>query len=443
MNAETTISSLPNELLAAIASAGQEHRVADSYTSRPQWQLQNRSDPFNSEWVLSHVSRRFRDVIVNSPALWTHIVANLDIAGSIEVLKLYLDRSRAYKISISLHEDKFPKIDADRDMDDLELEVVLMRVNQVVPHIRRIRALRMLLQTERVVEVLSPLRVIAAPHLQHLEIVKLSDEEDSTLAIFSSGAPKLTFVEIIGLALDLPMAPWTVSLTHLGLQRYQFDWVINHLVPLTAQCPMLVYLRFDIHFRTRGDRVRIPTLKSLHISSSMQEVAHNLLLDIVNVFDAPALTEFIVDGTHGDQICRLFNSAALTQSSFPALTSLSFSRPSACPCDAENTLYRTISSPPVALFPALSSLTLINQCFTPHLIRDLLGPGAQPWSSLKSVKLVPKEDSLQDVRSALEDVVAKRKLQQSFPEVKLFRPRHLENWEVYVHSGDEELVSFS
>ncbi|KAF7367425.1 hypothetical protein MSAN_00805100 [Mycena sanguinolenta] len=439
MSTKTTIFSLPNELLGAIAAAGQEERVADSYGPDPRWHTDSKIDNFRSEWVLSHVSRRFRDVIINSPALWTLIGAKLDAWGSVEMLKLYLDRSCACKISITLRE--FPK-NTDADLDDDALELRLIRVSQIVPHISRVRTLRILLGTERIVELLSPFRVIAAPHLQHLEIIKASDEEDATLVIFSSGAPKLTFVKIVGLALDLPTAPWTASLTYLWLQRYQFDWVINNLVPLTAQCPLLVHLHFDTHFRTKGDRVRIPTLKSLHITISVQEVAHNHLVDIVNLFDAPALAEFTVRGTHGDQICRLFNSTGLTQSSFPALTSLSFSRPTACACDAENTLYRTISSPPVALFPALSNLTLINQCFTPHLIRDILGPGSQAWSFLKTFELVPKRDSLQDVRSALEDVVAKRRLQQSFPAIKLFRPRRLGNWGLYANSQDEEVASF-
>ncbi|KAJ7238999.1 hypothetical protein B0H12DRAFT_83269 [Mycena haematopus] len=173
-------------------------------------------------------------------------------------------------------------------MDD-GLELMSMRVTHVVPHISRVRTLRILLRTERVVELLRPFRDIAAPRLQHLEIVKVSDEEATTLAIFSSGAPKLRFLKIDGLTPDLSAAPWTVSLTHLQLRRYQFDWGITNLSPLTAQCPSLIHLHFDLHFSTNGDRVHIPTLKSLHISVS-EDAAQDHLLDLINRFDTPALT---------------------------------------------------------------------------------------------------------------------------------------------------------
>ncbi|KAF7367424.1 F-box domain-containing protein [Mycena sanguinolenta] len=436
MNAATTISSLPSELLGAIAVAGQEERVADSYGPDPQWHTDSKIHNFSSEWVLSHVSRRFRGVMINSPALWTLIGVDLDVLGSVEMFKLYLDRSRACKISITLRED--PK-DPDADLDDDAMQLMFMRVTQIVPHINRIRTLRIWFGTKRIMELLRPFRDLAALHLQHLEIINLSDDRDASLAIFSSGAPKLNFVRLSCLTLDLPASPWTASLTDLRLWGYRVDWGINNLVPLTAQCPSLVHLRFATHFRTRGDRVHIPTLKSLHITISFLRVTPSDLLDILNLFDAPALTEFTADGSHGDQICRLFNSTN-HKSTFPALTSLSFSRFGPCPCDAESIFYRTISSPP-ALFPALSSLTLINQCFAHHLIRDILGPDSPSWPHLNTVTLVPKEHSLQDVRSAVEDVVTKRQLGQPFPVVKLCRPRRLEDWSVYF-TGDVEIASF-
>ncbi|KAJ7855117.1 hypothetical protein B0H14DRAFT_2754834 [Mycena olivaceomarginata] len=96
-----TISSLPNELLEAIAAAGQQDRL-------PHLQL-----VFKSEWTLSHVSRRFRDVII-------------------EILGLYLARSNTRDISVSL------KSYWGSTVDDTERHLTVERLSQIVPHINRI-----------------------------------------------------------------------------------------------------------------------------------------------------------------------------------------------------------------------------------------------------------------------------------------------------------------
>jgi hypothetical protein len=62
-----------------------------------------------------------------------------------------------------------------------------------------------------------------------------------------------------------------------------------------------------------------------------------------------------------------------------------------------------------------------NQCFTPDLLKDILGASAQPWPQLKTLTLYPKEDMFDAVRDALEDAVdSRRQRAQSLPELKLF-----------------------
>ncbi|KAJ7028702.1 hypothetical protein C8F04DRAFT_1265661 [Mycena alexandri] len=86
MSRVKTILTLPNELLITITAAGQEDRA------------QTLQPAFKSEWALSHVSRRFRDIIVGTAALWTLIEVDLGLEGSTEILKLYLERSEACSI---------------------------------------------------------------------------------------------------------------------------------------------------------------------------------------------------------------------------------------------------------------------------------------------------------------------------------------------------------
>ncbi|KAF8124032.1 hypothetical protein K438DRAFT_1893626 [Mycena galopus ATCC 62051] len=438
----TTIFSLPNELLAAVAVAGQEDRAVDSYSRGSQWETA--LETFKPEWTLSHLCHRFRDVVVGTPALWTLIEADLVKEGSMEILQLYLERSRACKISTTIRES--PNNDA---LDILltggslidAYDLLPTRVSQIVPHIHRIQRLRIVLRTGGL-ERLSPFRNVVAPQLQHLEIVAHSADSEDAIPLFSAGAPSLTFLKVDGLKFKSLMETlWLGSLTHLELRSYPGHAENDAPVAITAQCSLLVHLYVDIAdtTSTQTARFHIPTLKFLHIC--ITEDDSHCLLGIVDLFDTPALTEFTIDSTHGDQICVLFNLTSLPHLSFPALTSFCFAREDKCECESDGyTIYRPISSPPIALFPALSSLTLINQCFTDNLIRDILGPDSQPWPLLETVTVLQTSSS-EGVRRTLMDAAdSKRQRGHTFPKIRLGRsPPSLENWQDDLSALDIEM----
>ncbi|KAJ7356875.1 hypothetical protein DFH08DRAFT_802839 [Mycena albidolilacea] len=411
----TTISSLPYELLVAIAVAGQEDRVAES-----NWEI--RTTTFKSEWTLSQLSHRFRDVIVGAPALWTLIETDFISEGSVEILNLYLERSRASKLSIMLCQQWSSRAVGER--------LLLTGTNHIVPHVHRIQRLRILLEKRWAWDMLALFRDEAAPHLQHLEIVCATLDE-TPLVMFSSGVPRLDFLKIDGFILQSPAAAF--ALTHLELRK---DWCIDPAYPtlnqyaaLTAQCPLLEYLQLDVNWvPEEAPRFLIPTLKYLRISIPGEDADY--LLAVVGIFDAPALTELIFDGTHGDQIAFLLGRKTLPHSIFPALTSLTFLLRDSCGCESanENLPSHTISSPP-AIFPALSRLTLINQCFTEHLIQDMLGPASHPWPLLKTITLGAVDDSFEKVGAAVEDPMdSKRQRGEPVPEVQLLQLLSRENW---------------
>ncbi|KAF8213736.1 hypothetical protein K438DRAFT_1957088 [Mycena galopus ATCC 62051] len=418
-----TIFSLPNELLAAITLAGQEVRVADLHTgSGSQWQT--RSETFKSEWTLSHVSHHFRDVIVGAPALWTLVEADLGKIGSAEILKLYLERSRTYTISaILLEGENTPSI------EKTALERIILEVH-------RIRTLKIVLR-EWGVEMLNPFCDVAAPHLEHLELVDAASHMGPmSVAMFSSGAPRLTFLKINGLDLELGETPWTASLTHLEFYRYPGR--IETLVALTAQSPMLVHLYLDAEGVVgQWERFHIPTLKSLHLWIS-EEHQSGYLVTLLDFFDTPALTGLVVEGTHGAQICALLNSTSLPHSSFPALTSLSFVSEGSCTCESDLDSLPHLP-PPFAPFPALNKLTLIHQCFTSTLFQGLLEPTSKPWPLLE-LTICPKLGMFEGTRGALEVAAnSKRERGEPLPKVKLFHSRAVwENWDER-RSGDVEI----
>ncbi|KAJ7356754.1 hypothetical protein DFH08DRAFT_849965 [Mycena albidolilacea] len=401
-----SVLSLPNELLVAIAVAGQQDRIADLNS-------ETQSTTFKSEWTWSHVSQRFRDVVVGAPELWALIETDFGSEGSVEILKLYLERSRACQISVTLHEPSGSHL--------LEEGLLDRRVTRdIVPQINRIRWLRIVLTTMNWEheEMLPPFRDVAAPCLQHLEVVS-TDHDAGTDALFLSGAPRLSSLKIDGITLRLPAPAWTATLTHFDYSSGAPD--IDSLAAITAQCPLLVHLRLRINYVAPDtNRFHIPTLSFLHIFIS-DDGGADYLPRVVDLFHSPALTKFIVHGSHGDQIALLLSLKSLPHSSFPALTSLAFLMGSSqCSCDTANHDHpsHSISSPP-GIFPALSHLTLINQCYTSDLIRDILGPASQPWP-LKTITLGVKNISFDGVRGVIEDaVVVKRQHGGSLPTVQL------------------------
>ncbi|KAJ6571708.1 hypothetical protein B0H19DRAFT_1130812, partial [Mycena capillaripes] len=185
-------------------------------------------------------------------------------------------------------------------------------------------------------------------------------------------------------------------------------------------CQLLVHLHLDIkwYIPSTTRQLHIPLLKSLHLSVSDSE-GDSYLLGIVGLFDTPVLTEFIIDGTHGDQIFALFNSTSLP-SSFPALTSFSFVTRLSCSCETKRPFSNPISAPPLGLFPTLSSLTLINQCFTTNLVNDIL---SLSWPNLSTVALCPQQNHLVGVRRALHGAVELRRQRgQPLPKLRLSPP---------------------
>ncbi|KAJ7756931.1 hypothetical protein B0H16DRAFT_1824611 [Mycena metata] len=375
MNSATTILGLPNELLLAIVAAGQE--IVDGQQLKP-------------EWTCSQVCRRFRDVIVGAPGLWTLIDLDLHSDSLADIANVYFTRSQACLLSATLRESK------DIQNDPLVAE----QLSVIVPHIHRIRQLRLFLSANAQIA-LAPLRPINACNLERLEIRNTVDLFDRTVELFSAGAQMLRFIGMKGATPHFPV-PWAAALTHLELRKRE-KWTSSEGssggLTISTHCPSLAHLSLNMVDISMG-QLHLPCLTVLHISllNSVADQFH--LLAIFDLLDAPALVEFRISGTHADQILVLFNSTGLPHSSFPALTSLTFVNVS-CGCDEipDDALPIT-SAPP--LFPLLSSLSLIHQCFMSHLVEGVLS-SLHTWPVLKTLTLVPPEPRYRE-HKAVEDV---------------------------------------
>jgi hypothetical protein len=146
---------------------------------------------WKAEWTLSHLSQRFRDVVVGAPELWTLTEADFSVEGSVEILNLYLERSRTSKISTTLRGES-------SIMEDGFLQ------KRVIPHVNRMCRLRIALDRDLEI-LLAPFHDVVAPYLQHLEVVcAIPDEEAPPVVMFSSGVPLLNFLKVDGFAFQLP-----------------------------------------------------------------------------------------------------------------------------------------------------------------------------------------------------------------------------------------------
>ncbi|KAJ7756922.1 hypothetical protein B0H16DRAFT_1885657 [Mycena metata] len=391
------ILSLPNELLIDIVAAGQELEEGSAAVQQ-----------LRPEWTWSQVCRRFRDVIVGAPGLWTLIDLDLHSDTLAEIADLYFNRSQACTLCATLRESK----DIDND------SIVAERLSIIVPHIHRIRQLRVFLSADPQI-VLAPLRHVNASNLERLEIRNTIDEFDANpVELFSAGAQMLRFISMRGTTPHFPV-PWAAALTHLEL-RTDLEWTSAEGsslgVTISTHCPSLAHLSLKMVDISLG-RFHLPCLRILHISlSDPVALDHYHLLAIFDLFDAPALAEFTIIGTHAHQILVLFNSTTLPHSSFPALTSLTFVNVR-CGCDKiPDDVLPITSAPP--LFPLLSSLSLIRQCFMSHLVAGVLS-SLHIWPVLKTLTLCPPAgEPVEDVCDALWNACHSKS--QVLPKFRLF-----------------------
>ncbi|KAJ7214733.1 hypothetical protein B0H12DRAFT_1155087 [Mycena haematopus] len=408
-----TMSSLPNELLAAIAAAGQEDRV---------------------HWTLSHISRRFRTVMLGTPTLWTVIQVDLHSEGSVNILQLYLERSQACFISATLqhrsrlrHESK---------------DLISERLDQIVVHINRISWLKVVVGHWGGEFMLTPFRHLAALNLRHLEVVKLSQRRGrGPIELFSVGAPALRFLKLHDQQLRLPLPQWATSLTHLELWQYygpREDGTSEVLYEFLGGCSSLVHLCLDISDKTLERRVRFPFLETLYLKVSGTEDDFDLLATVL-IFDTPSLTELAIKDVHGDQIIELLSTKSLTHTSFPALTSLYFASTDECACERSIPFPEKNSLPPFQLFPALSSLSLINICSTENLLKGVAVPTSELWPILGTIALSPGTTDLGGVRDVVSNVMLLHHLHGLLPPTfKLSSTLlNLEDWQE--HSIDAKI----
>ncbi|KAK7062294.1 hypothetical protein R3P38DRAFT_2834530 [Favolaschia claudopus] len=418
MSSPTSILSLPNELLVIIA--GQYEQVP---WGRSGWYHRAIEAKYRSEWVLSRLCRRLRNVVIGAPTLWTNItvIPNTFQRGSGlgEILRLYLQRSIPLKVSISL------QIFALANNAIVWRESWFRDISHEINRVERLSIVLGLRPNDLGQEFL-PLRHVAAPNLLHLEIENrnVRSRPPCPVELFSGGAPKLSSVWMQGF-FPFPAPSWMSSLTRFQSatagQRLD-DAAANLYLSALRQPSGLVYLLLDLAGLgtvPTDYQIRIPSLRFLSVWIDIYNQQEPYLLQIMDFFSCPALSELVVFGSHGHQVFSLLNTFSFPRTSFPMLHALSFINTDLeCSCEYNMPLPTRTHLVDTPLFPTLSSLTLMKQCFMSDLIREIIGTSPLPLPSLQTLTLRPSPgEPVVNVRHALLDAMLR--LPQTLPKLRL------------------------
>ncbi|KAJ7608452.1 hypothetical protein FB45DRAFT_1067535 [Roridomyces roridus] len=398
-NSPPPILLLPDELLIEIAA----QKPQQSPTPEPP-----------SEWVLSHVCRRFRHAVTGASTLWTRLVVDLCSHTSAELFRLYLKRSATCEIEVTL-----------RAMDDLQTPKGLQYLS---PHVGRIARLTIVVETHQALNtILASFRNFVMPSLDHLEIENSSDVYDmDRLDLSPLKLANITSLKMTRCTPSFPPPQWMVALTHLHLSNNSYPGVNSDIFRfMTTGIPSLVHFYLDltaVTLRSGG----IVSESLTHLVLEFDESETNALLNALASFNTPRLTHLTLHHIHGDQLSFLFDSIKpVSRLTFPAVTSLTLANldRKECDCEVDENFrddYKPITAPPLRLLPVMSSLTLIRECFTPRIVLELLGPGLQPWSKLEVLALHPMPADIEKLYVALQDVVRwKQSQQEPLPRLKL------------------------
>ncbi|KAF6758256.1 hypothetical protein DFP72DRAFT_888521 [Ephemerocybe angulata] len=179
--------------------------------------------PLPAEVTLSHVCRHWRRFTLALPSLWSvfrydgsHFATHRERVP-VKRLAVYLERSKQHPVELFFDLDHFQE-DHLGDWTD-----VLSMVEQIIPHLQRVRELHVLSFKDKIDKFLSKLVDASAPLLEALTIrgewqPELMESADSKWSpqIFTGGTPSLKYLRFD----DKPFSqPPIQSIVHLRLEE--------------------------------------------------------------------------------------------------------------------------------------------------------------------------------------------------------------------------------
>ncbi|KAF7976484.1 hypothetical protein HWV62_6267 [Athelia sp. TMB] len=264
-NDTAPVSSLPNEILSLIFEAAKHPKE-------------------HNEVIISHVTRRWRNVALSTPRLWNGIRRIVGDKQD-ERLTAYFERSKAVPVDFTVNVGEKSVAQVRRFID---------------LHAERIRSLSITSLSEHAChQLLQCLAPQYAPCLESFALEGRVSPSSRALQIFTGGAPALTAVRIQQMKPSLCMPP-LLSLTalsldcsHLSSPRDACD--IRDMVEASGS---LVHLELKVSYATMiwpaDVEITTPTLHTLLIEG--YESAARQISSLLVAVSAPALRTLKVSG---------------------------------------------------------------------------------------------------------------------------------------------------
>jgi len=331
--------------------------------------------------LVSSVSRRWRNVALSSPRLWTTIVFNCNGTTDHEGASLWIQRSGACLLDITISMEFLPRGPE---------SYLQSAMDQIKPHTSRWRQFTLAVGSQAMIQMVVPyLRTASAPHLRDLKIT-LSDDDfdfwtptDTTSSVcdrlFTGGAASLTVARLIGAYICTP--PLT------GLTYLQLGGTSHGTKTITAHClrdmltasPFLINLELqslDIVFPlTNIGDIQIPSLCSL----TMNKISSRELdfWKFFSIFSLPKLQTLV--------LAHMFRfSEPLTDIGLPRHATVTVLRLVNC-----GLIHVSLAKALYSSFPSIVQLDLIQSSGLilkhPHVRSD--GDSAIIWPHLKTITI--------------------------------------------------------
>jgi hypothetical protein len=197
---------LPVETLSTIFEIGLSDSPFLATKSKRHFYMEDRWSPLPTpfEIVVSSVSRRWRNVALQTPRLWTRIYINVAQSAH-ELLDLYLCRSKICLLDITLSRRKLRwERNCDPFVNDAKVLIECKRyLEQLVPYVRRWRELS-IRRDDCGLQLSDALAGLANMNAPALETLMLEGYSGSFTKVFSGGAARLSSVELIGVLFSPP-----------------------------------------------------------------------------------------------------------------------------------------------------------------------------------------------------------------------------------------------
>ena len=376
---------LPIETLSAIFEIGLcESPFLATVPTRSGW-FEDKWSPLPTpfEIVVSSVSRRWRNVALQTPRLWTRVYINVAQSAH-ELLDLYLRRSKMYPLDLTLSRRKL-RWERDRDLADSDARVLLefkQYLEQLVPHVGRWREFSVR-RDDRAVQLSDALASLASLNAPVLETLMLDGGCRSFRRVFSSGAPRLSSVELIGATLWPPLE----TVKHLKLYpSYQFQLSYAQFRHLIQPMRSLVNLHLQSSIVKESPAshspIDLPSVISLEIDIRSCPIDQGAL----HVLDLPLLETLTVRGNM-DHVIKTFihppRSLYFNVRSLKVADSTEYVR------EAESPVATALEF--ISLFPSVRSIAFHNVDPTHifHALHDCRSTDELLWPQLSSVTVVP------------------------------------------------------